>query len=81
MKKLSIKKSWLIFPIVLVLLMIGNPNKKQFKEYVGGKGAPTVRREHNFLIFSYWVQEFEYGCDKRYLSIAWNFFRRGCATE
>ena len=75
MNKLPIKKGWLIVIAIIAILIIGNPGKKQFKEYLG-ENKTEVRRKYNFLIFSIWVKEHA-GGDPVYFSILWNFFHTG----
>lgn len=78
MNKLPIKKGWLIVIAIIAVLIVGNPGKKQFKEFLGADNKTEVRRKYNFLIFSIWVKEGGYyNNDPVYFSIAWNFFQTG----
>ena len=71
-----------LFILLLIILLIGNPGRTKFKEYLGyddsGTSKPyktAMRRTQNFLLFSIYTHE-EAGKDV-YLGILWNFFRVG----
>jgi len=75
--KLPFKKIWLIPIAIIIILIIGNPGKQQFKDYLGVKSDSEIRKKYNFLIFSIWT--YEYNAHDHYtnvyLGIAFNFFQ------
>jgi len=74
--KLPFKKAWFIPIIIVLFLLIGNPGKHQFKEFLGIKSDTAVKRKYNFLIFSIWVEKGG-NCDDVYFAAAFNFFKTG----
>jgi hypothetical protein len=66
---IALNRKW-IFLGIIVLLLAGNPGKRQFKDYIGTNSNLSIRKVHNFLIFSVW----EYN-DDRYTGFFFNFFK------
>jgi hypothetical protein len=78
--KLPIKKIWLIVMAITIFLIIGNPKKSRFKEYLGYESSykaanGELRRKYNFVLFSIYTQGVGYM--HVYIGIGFNFFHTG----
>ena len=68
-KTYKMKKFWILISVLIIFLIITNPNMKNFKDYVGSNTYRDLRRLNNFLFFS--IYEDEYGT--KYIGICLNF--------
>jgi hypothetical protein len=65
------KKVYYILFVIFSLLIIINPNVKQFKEYIGYSEG-SFSRKYNFFIFSVYTHQY-YNSSQTYFAIAGNF--------
>ncbi|HMU59228.1 MAG TPA: hypothetical protein PKD42_13230 [Chitinophagaceae bacterium] len=73
--KLPIKKGWVIAIFIFFILIILNPTRRDFMEFLGkplGHNGNHLSRRANLLIFSIYHDENNY---KTYLAIFKNFIK------
>lgn len=69
------KRLLIVLAIAVGVLIVLNPSKKDFDDYVGvnSRYKPVTRRVNNYLIFSIYEQ---YPGGARYVGVISNFYQR-----